>query len=307
MELIKFKLGEKYNLGKLAVALGEFDGLHIAHQELIKKAINYAKANNIKSAVVSFDPHPDYVLKKRFDQGYITPMKAKAEKLEELGVDYFIVIPFTIELAKLSPNDFINNYLKAFEIEKVVVGFDFRFGHRGSGNSDTLREHFKVEVVERITLHDEKIGSNEIRDYLIQGEMEKVKNMLGRYYNITGKVVSGNQVGRTLGIRTANIQIEERYQVLRKGVYAVYVSFNNKRYFGVCNIGNNPTINYVSIPRLEVHILDFNQEIYDEVISVDFVKFLRDEEKFASVEAMIAQINQDIINTKAILEKNICE
>lgn len=304
MELIHFDIKKKYELGPIAIALGEFDGLHLAHQELIKKAINYSKENNMKSAVFSFFPHPDFVLNKRSNRGYITPIKVKAEKLESLGVDYFVLIPFTIEFAALSPISFINDYLKVFDIREIVVGFDYKFGHRGSGNANLLSEHFNVEVVEKIELDHQKIGSNEIREFLLAGKMQSVYNMLGRYYNITGKVTTGNQVGRKLGIRTANIEIDEHYQVLRKGVYAVRVNFNGKVYNGVCNIGHNPTINYVSIPRLEVHILDFDQEIYDKEISVDFVYFLRDEEKFASVEEMIKQINQDIINTKEILEKN---
>lgn len=305
MELIRFESNKKYDLGPLAIALGEFDGLHLAHQELINKATKFAKKNNMKSAVFSFDPHPDFILKKKAYHGYITPLPAKMAKLESLGVDYFVLIPFTLEFAKLSPLDFINSYLKAFEIKKIVVGFDYRFGFKGSGNTELLKEHFDVEVIEKIEFANKKIGSNEIRDYLLKGDMAAVKNMLGSYYNITGKVVDGNKIGRTFGIRTANVQIDEQYQVLRKGVYAVFVNFNGVKYFGVCNIGNNPTINYVSIPRLEVHILDFSVEIYGKEISVDFVEFLRDELKFSSVEEMVIQINKDIINTKEILEKNI--
>jgi len=305
MELLNFKVDENYSLGKLAVALGEFDGIHLAHQKLINKVVNYAKAKNIKSAVISFDPHPDYVLNKRTNLGYITPLKEKVSKLAELGIDYLILIPFTLEFAKLSPLDFINNYLKKLDIDLLVVGFDYRFGYKGSGNVDTLKAYFNVDVVEKVELGNEKVGSNEIRSYLIKGDMDSVKKMLGRYYNITGKVVDGNKVGRTLGFKTANIQIEDEYQVLRKGVYAVFVNYQGKKYLGVCNIGNNPTINYVKIPRLEVHIFDFNQEIYGETINVEFVKFLRDELKFATTEAMIEQIHQDIKEAKVVLEKSL--
>ena len=305
MELIRFELDKKYDLGPLAIALGEFDGLHLAHQELINKATNYAKSQNMKSAVFSFDPHPDFILKKKEYHGYITPLPIKIKKLESLNVDYLVLMPFTLEFAKLSPLDFINHYLKAFDVKKVVVGFDYKFGFKGSGNSELLKEYFNVEVIDKMEFASKKIGSNEIRDYLLKGDMQAVKNMLGSYYNITGQVVNGNKVGRTFGIRTANVQIDEHYQVLRKGVYAVYVTYNGIKYLGVCNIGNNPTINYVSIPRLEVHILNFSEEIYDKEISVDFVEFLRDEFKFSSVDEMLVQINKDIVNTKEILEKNI--
>jgi riboflavin kinase/FMN adenylyltransferase len=131
--------------------------------------------------------------------------------------------------------------------------------------------------------------------------MEEAAKMLGRYYNITGVVEKGNQVGQRLGFRTANITLSEEYQLLKKGVYGVYVTLNGKKYLGVCNIGNNPTLNFVKRPRLEVHILDFNSMIYDQVLSVDFVVFLREEIQFDSVEALVAQIRQDIENTIQLL------
>lgn len=301
MELIYFSKLKKINYGPLAVALGEFDGLHLAHQELIKKAINYSKEKGIKSAVISFDPHPDFVLKKRVNKGYLTPLKDKQAFLEKLGVDYFIIIPFTVELASLSPEAFIKDYLNVFQIEKLIVGFDYKFGFRGSGNPELLKKHFNLEVVERIEYNKQKIGSNEIREHLIKGEIKEVTALMGRYYNITGKVVMGNKVGRTIGIRTANVEIEEEYQILKKGVYAVYVYFGNNKYRGICNIGNNPTINYVKIPRLEVHIFDFDQEIYDQEISVDFVEFIRPEVKFRTAKVMVERIGVDIAKAKEIL------
>ena len=305
MELIKFDLKEKYEIGKVAAALGEFDGLHLAHQKLILEAVNYAKNKNIKSAVISFDPHPDFVLGKREDTGYITPLSDKVRELEKLGVDYFIVIPFTLSLAKLKPQEFISAYLNKFKIEELVVGFDYRFGHRGSGDIKLLKEHFNLKVIDKITLDNQKVGSNEIREYLLEGDMDLVKHMLGRYYTVSGIVKTGNQVGRTLGIRTANITIEKDYQTLRHGVYATFIYFKNKKYFGVCNVGHNPTVNYIKIARIEVHIFDFEQEIYGEEIKIEFVKFLRPEIKFATVEKMISAINEDIKTAKRLLKATL--
>lgn len=305
MELIFLDENKKYDLGAISIALGEFDGLHLAHQSLISKTIEHAKKTNIKSAVFSFDPHPDFILKKRAYQGYITPMNEKKVLLEQLGVDYFIIIPFTVELSKYTPTEFENRILNKFDIKHIVVGFDYRYGHRGAGNYQTLQKKYNVEVVDKIELDNQKIGSNEIRNYLLAGQMDSVKAMLGRFYNITGIVIPGNKVGRELGFRTANIGINENYQVLRKGVYATFVTVRNKRYFGVCNIGNNPTVNYVEKARLEVHILDFDNDIYGEIISVDFVEFLRDEIKYNNIDDMLTQINQDVMNAKSILEKNI--
>lgn len=304
MELIHFEYHKNYNLGDLVIAMGEFDGLHLAHQELINRAISYAKKINAKSAVFSFDPHPDFVLKKRNNQGYITPLNVKIKALETLGVDYFVLIPFTLEFSKVLPHEFEERVLSKFSIKRIVVGFDYRYGYRGSGNADTLKQNFDVDVVQQIDFMNQKMGSNEIRELLLQGKIHEVTQMLGRYYNITGRVVSGNKVGRKMGIRTANVTLEEHYQILRKGVYAVFVNLNNRKYLGVCNIGNNPTVNYVEVPRLEVHILSFDEIIYNEIISVDFVEFLRDEIKFDSVDELINQINEDIMKTREILEEN---
>jgi riboflavin kinase/FMN adenylyltransferase len=302
MELIRFEFGKKYNLGNLCVALGEFDGLHLAHQTLIKRAIKSAGEINAKSAVISFDPHPDFILKKRENQGYLTPLNTKIRTLKDLGVDYFILIPFTLSLSKLPYEEFESTVLDEFSIKKLIVGFDYRYGFKGSGNTETLKKKYNVEVIDKILFKDEKMGSNSIREFLLAGRMDDVASSLGRYYNITGLVVGGNQVGRTIGIRTANINIDIEYQVLRKGIYGVIVEIKDKKYLGVCNIGNNPTLNYVEIPRLEVHILDFDETIYNEIISVDFVVFLRDEIKYDNKDELIKQINLDIENTRKLVE-----
>ncbi len=301
MEIIRFNNNQTYDLGPLVVALGEFDGLHVAHQALIQKTIDLSKSIGAKSAVLTFDPHPDFILKRRSYLGYLTPLNVKIQILENLGVDYLIIVPFTRELSQLSPAEFENQILKHLEIVHLIVGFDFRYGFKGVGNAASLAKNYSLTVIERINFENQKIGSNAVRDLLLEGRMEEAAKMLGRYYNITGVVERGNQVGRRIGFRTANITLSEEYQLLKKGVYGVYVTLNGKKYLGVCNIGNNPTLNFVKRPRLEVHILDFNSMIYDQVLSVDFVVFLREEIQFDSVEALVAQIRHDIENTIQLL------
>lgn len=301
MEIIRFENYQTYALGSLVVALGEFDGLHVAHRALIQKTIDLSRSIGAKSAVLTFDPHPDFILKRRSYLGYLTPLNVKIQILEEMGVDYLIIVPFTLELSQLSPAEFENQILKRFEIVHLIVGFDFRYGFKGAGNAASLSKNYSITVIERINFEDQKIGSNAVRDLLLEGRMEEATKMLGRYYNITGVVEKGNQVGRRIGFRTANITLSEEYQLLKKGVYGVYVTLNGKKYLGVCNIGNNPTLNYIKRPRLEVHILDFNSTIYDQVLSVDFVVFLREEIHFDTVEALVAQIRQDIENTIQLL------
>lgn len=304
MELIRISENIKANIkDNLVVAMGQFDGLHYAHLELLKTAKQISTNKNIKSAVISFDPHPDFILKKRENHGYITPLKEKRELLESVGIDYFILVHFTESVATMLPNDFIETFLRPLTIDTIVVGFDFKFGHRGTGKISDLESFTKVEVIEEIKYDDKKMGSELVRSYLESGEIKHVTNILGRYYNITGKVITGNQVGRKIGIRTANLWIDEDYHFLKKGVYAVFVTIDKKRYFGACNIGNNPSINYTEKPRLEVHILDFDQTIYDKEISVDFVYFLRDEIYYQDKDDLVKQIHQDIVDVRQILEK----
>ncbi len=303
MELINFDYQDYRNLGGLALAMGEFDGLHLAHQKLIAQAIDFARNNGLKSAVLTFDPHPDFVLKKRSYQGYITPLPEKVKTLEALGVDYLIIIDFTSEFASLMPEEFEDYVLGKLDIKKIFVGFDYRYGSKGLGNSLRLKEKYPTFVLDRIDFNNQKMGSEGVRELLRDGRVDIAALILGRYYNISGIVIPGNQVGRKIGIRTANISLEEDYYNLQIGVYAVIVYIDNKKYFGVCNIGHNPTINYLKRPRLEVHILDFQEDLYGKEISIDFVRFLRPEIKFSEIKELQKQIDNDIKEARKILEE----
>lgn len=310
MELIRCKINDSIKIEEpLAVAVGQFDGLHLAHTMLIQEAVKVAREKNIKSAVLTFDPHPDFILKKRDNHGYITPISSKASFIEKLGIDYLIIIEFSLEISQLEPSEFEEKFLFNLKIDTLVAGFDFRYGRMGKGNVNSLIELNKFSVIkfEEVKYQNQKMGSELVRKYLEDGDLDHVTNILGRFYNITGRVVPGNKVGRTLGFKTANINLEENYHFLRKGVYGVLVYIDDKRHLGVCNIGNNPSINYTEKPRLEVHIFDFDQFIYDQEISVDFVFFIRDEMKFDSLEELINQIHQDVVYTKEHLPKYIKE
>ena len=294
MELIKFDLKKKYSLPPLVAALGHFDGLHLAHQQLIAKTIGLAKSEDASSAVITFDPHPDYVLKKRQPVGYLTPLTDKAEALKTMGIDYLIVVPFTIEISRLASDDFETAVLDKFNIRKIVIGFDYRYGFQGRGNAETLKRKYSVFVLEAITYRNEKMGSNAVRQMLMTGHMEAVREVLGKYYQITGKVVSGRRVGRTYGIRTANVDIPADYQPLKIGVYAVIVTVCAVRYRGVANYGMKPTFKPTGAAKLEVHIIDFSEMIYNEEITVEFIRYLREERPFPDVAALAAQIRADI-------------
>lgn len=294
MDIIRKKYNEELTFDEQAVAvMGQFDGLHVGHVSLIKEAINQGKQNNMKVAVVTFDPHPDFVLRKRENFGYITPLNKKLELLEGLGVDYVVLLNFDLDLSKLSPEEFHVRFLKSFDI--IVVGSDYRYGFRGQGNINTLKEtNKKIIAYELLKTDDKKIGSNMIREYLMDGKVEEIYSLLNRYYSISGNVSHGSKVGRTLGIHTANIELEEEYQVIKKGVYVVYVNIDNQKHLGVCNIGVNPTINTLDKMRLEVHILNFNNEIYDKHINIEIIKRIRDEMHFDTVDKLVKQIHDDI-------------
>ncbi|MGD9605272.1 MAG: riboflavin biosynthesis protein RibF [Bacilli bacterium] len=299
--MIYFDEQENYLIGNLALAIGEFDGLHVAHQHLIKKMIEKADELNLKKTILTFDPHPDFILRNKSYSGYLTPLNEKITILRNMGVELLIIVPFTKSLSQLSHQAFEEKILQKFSISHLVVGFDFRYGYKGSGNATLLSEKYPTTIIPKMMLNEHKIGSNVIREYLQKGDLLNANAMLGRYFSIEGKVEAGNQIGQKIGIRTANMTLKEEYQMLKKGVYAVYVDFKNQRWVGVCNIGNNPTLNFTKKPRLEVHILDFEDMIYDEVLTVRFVSFLRDEIKFRNVQALITQIQEDIKNTRTLL------
>ncbi|MDD4077161.1 MAG: riboflavin biosynthesis protein RibF [Bacilli bacterium] len=298
MELIKFDLEKQYSLPPLVAALGHFDGLHLAHQRLIEKTMFLAKSEDARSAVITFDPHPDYVLKKRKPAGYLTPLTDKAEAIAAMGVDYLIVVPFTLEISRLTSDDFENAVLDKFNIKKIVIGFDYRYGFQGRGNDATLRRKYPVYVLEAITYQNEKMGSDAVRRMLMDGHMEAVRDVLGKYYQISGKVVSGHRIGRTYGIRTANVDIPADYQPLKIGVYAVIVTVRGCRYHGVANYGIKPTFKPSGTAKLEVHIIDFSETIYNEEITVEFVRYIREEKPFPDVAALAAQIRDDIETVK---------
>lgn len=280
----------------LSVALGYFDGLHIGHQLVIKEAIEYAKANGLKSAVMTFSPNPNVILKKLTCEQLITPPLEKIRLLKQLGVDYLIILTFNEDLASLEAVDFINRYLIGLNVNHVSTGFDFRFGKKGEGSVELLykySEKFSLNVTAKKEIENEKIGSTQIKSYLAVGNIQKANEMLGRPYTISGIVISGQQKGRQIGFPTANIGLQEPYIIPKNGVYIVKAIVGDQTYPAMCNIGHNPTFNFIDRLSIEVHILDFNQDIYGQAVKVEFYERLRDEERFASIQALMTQLDCD--------------
>ncbi len=305
MELVRINLDNLTKIKEPIIAtIGQFDGIHLAHMALIKKTQELARSKNLKSAVFTFDPHPDFILKREIVNTYITPLNDKKAILENLAIDYLIIIEFNQEIANMSPKDFVNNILVANMVKEVVVGFDFSFGKGGIGKpSDisTLTDgKIIAHIVDEIKYKDEKMGSSLVKSLLKQGDVLDVKNILGRFYKIKGIVVKGNQVGRTLNIPTANLKVNQEFSKLLPGVYVVLVTYQNQKYLGIANLGNNPSFNLASEMLLEVHIFDFEEDIYNKMIEVEFVDYIRKEIIFATKDAFILQIAKDKAYAKKI-------
>ncbi|HWL26616.1 MAG TPA: riboflavin biosynthesis protein RibF [Ureibacillus sp.] len=294
------QLNEREVSTSYSLAVGFFDGVHRGHQAVIHSAISKAKELNVQSAVMTFDPHPSIVLGGRKEKVfYITPLQQKIHIFEELGVDTVFVVQFTSDFAKLTPEEFINFFIRGLNVVHVTAGFDFSFGAFGKGNMDTMKElsngEYGVTVVEKLTDDEEKISSTRIRKSLQDGDMEEVHHLLGRPFAVPGIVVHGDKRGRTIGFPTANIQSQEGSFIPATGVYAVRILVQDEWYDGVCNVGYKPTFKNPEDKQLsiEVHILDFNKNIYGEEVVVGWYKRIRSEQKFDGIESLKAQIEKD--------------
>lgn len=301
-----FPFAENYQTERQVMAIGFFDGVHLGHQEVIRKAIYLAKSEKLTSSIMTFDPHPREVLGHHPNAQYITPLEEKLERFAECGLERAYILTFNRTLSLLTPEQFIHEVLFTLHVDTVVVGFNFTYGHLGRGTVDMMREiganQMKVNVIRPFHMDNIKASSTVIREKLRAGELDKVAQLLGRPYSMTGKVVQGLGRGRTIGIPTANIEPRDNYIIPRQGVYAVRVTVNSMIYNGVMNIGMKPTFDDdPDKPTLEVHILEFDQSIYGESIEIQWIKYIRAEQKFLSVDSLVKQIQADIVVAKEIL------
>ncbi|AIQ18950.1 bifunctional riboflavin kinase/FAD synthetase [Paenibacillus sp. FSL L8-0436] len=287
-------------------ALGQFDGLHRGHASVITSAVALARKQGVPAAVMTFHPHPKDVMGKGDYDGYLTPAKDKQELLAGMGVDILYIIEFNEQLSRVSPQDFVSVMLLPLHIVTAVIGFDFRFGYMGEGDADMLRELgngvMNVETVPPFLLEGEKVSSSGIRKSLQNGDLTLANAWFGRCYHLRGVVGHGEKRGRTIGFPTANLQLEDRYVIPAKGVYAVRVFYKEDVLYGVMNVGVKPTFHEGMIaPSFEVHLFDFAGDIYEEELKVELVSFIRPERKFESIDALISQIAADAETAKELL------
>ncbi|MET3288543.1 UNVERIFIED_CONTAM: riboflavin kinase/FMN adenylyltransferase [Brevibacillus sp. OAP136] len=286
-----------------ALAIGYFDGVHLGHSRVIQKAMDVAHQKELKSAVMTFDPHPREVLGRSGYTRYLTPLDEKLEQFEKLGVDIVYVMKFDIPFSSIYPEEFINECLLPLQCRHVVVGFDYTFGYRGTGTAQTLQEmsagRYGMDIVGPVNRLGEKVSSTIIREYLHNGDVEQARHLLGRPYKVKGVVVHGDKRGRTIGFPTANVAVDKPYLIGKNGVYGVRIHVGGKTYYGVMNIGIKPTFELEKKEKsLEVHMFDFHDTIYGERVEVELLFMLRDEQKFAGVEPLIAQIKKDVAEAK---------
>jgi riboflavin kinase/FMN adenylyltransferase len=294
---------------KAVLTIGNFDGVHIGHQALFHEVIETAENIDGTSIAMTFDPHPIRVLKQNGHPPLITLYEQKAELIERTHIDVLICIPFTREFAALSAEEFVRDLLVGkIGMQAIVVGNDYSFGKNREGNIDLLKTYasrygFEVIVADWIKMSKgfaERISSTKIRQLVTDGLMEQAEKMLGRYYQIRGRVVTGrDRGGKLLGIPTANINLHDEL-CPKIGIYAVTGECRGKPFKGVANIGYSPTFKDYEF-TVEVHIFDFDDNIYDEKIRVNFIKRIRDEIKFSNISELIDQIKKDIAAAREIL------
>lgn len=286
------------------VTIGTFDGVHLGHREVISELKRISALSGGDSVVFTFEPHPRIIIAPHEDSLRLLSTKdEKINLMEKIGIDHLVIYPFTKEFSKLSYNEFITNILvEKMKISSLVVGYDHRFGQGRKGNFNSLELlsnslNFKVEQLSQLLVDDMVVSSTKIRLALEAGDITKANHFLGYRYTLSGKVIEGEQLGRKLGFPTANIETFDRYKLVPgDGVYAVLVETGGKTYKGMLNVGIRPTVNFNADHKsIEVHIFDFDTDIYNSDITLFFVEKIRDEQKFADIVELHDQLIKDQI------------
>ena len=283
--------------------IGTFDGVHIGHQKIIERLVNTAKKENLKSTVLTFFPHPRMVLQKDANIKLINTIDERRKILETQGLDYLVIKPFTTSFSRLTAEEFVTKVLvEQLNVKKVIIGYDHHFGRNRAANIDDLKRfgqtyNFEVEEISAQDINDVSISSTKIRTALMDGDIQTANLFLGYNFMLEGTVVKGKGLGKTIGFPTANINIKEDYKLIPKqGVYVIQSQYHKQTVYGIMNIGTNPTINKDDKQFIEVHLFNFNKNIYNDIITVEFLHRIRDEQKFDSIEDLKNQIQHDKTN-----------
>ena len=300
-----------------SVTIGNFDGVHLAHQNIIKKVVNTANENNLKSIIVTFEPYPQFFFNKNESQNIvkISSFKEKYKILESLGVDYLIILKFNENFSKIIAHDFIKDILvNKLKTKFLYIGDDFCFGYKRQGSyklleSQAKKYEFNLTKINKLDYKEIRISSTNVRELLNKGNIKLSQKLLGRNFGVFGKVVRGLGLGHKLGFPTANIRIKDKKVIKLSGIFAVKVKINNNVEFGVASWGIRPTVVSTGDSVLEVYIFDYSQNLYGKEVYIEFVDKIRDEIKFSNLEELTENIKNDVKKAKDILgsKENIKE
>jgi riboflavin kinase/FMN adenylyltransferase len=302
-------ISETSDLKDTIVTIGTFDGVHLGHQKILKKLVELKNKNGGETLLFTFDPHPRKVLfPEQRDLKLITTTQEKCELLKQFGIDNILVFPFTIEFSKMSAEDYISNIIsETLKTKTLVIGYDHRFGSNREGNIETLKQvsgnyNFDLIEIPAQEINQLNISSTRIRKAIEEGEIEVANSFLGYSFFMSGIVIKGKQLGRTIGYPTANIELLDLDKIKPKtGVYAVNVVIDQIKFKGMLNVGCNPTTDSDRIQKIEVNIFDFNKDIYGKIIKIEFIKHLRNEVKFANLDELKEQLAKDKIACEKIV------
>ena len=302
---MKAHLTEKTNT---VVTIGTFDGVHIGHQKIIQRLIEVGKFKDLKPTILTFFPHPRMVLQKDANIKLLNTIDEKESIMQIFGLKNLVVEKFTKEFSRLTAKDFVENILvKKLKVKHVIIGYDHHFGRNRSANIEDLKVFgkeygFEVESITAQDINEVAVSSTKIRTALLEGNIKTANSYLGYPFLITGNVVKGKGLGKTICFPTANIEIKQPYKLIPKqGVYLVKSNINNESVYGMMNIGTNPTFNG-KMQTIEVHFFNFNNNLYNKIIIVEFLKRMRNEKKFESVNALKKQLLIDKNNALALIK-----
>lgn len=283
------------------VTIGTFDGVHLGHKAILKRLVETAKKEDLDSVVLTFFPHPRMVLQQDMDLKLINTIEERAELLEKTGLDNLVVHPFTHAFSRLTALEYVRDILvNSLKAKKIIIGYDHRFGRNRTANIDNLKEfgkiyNFEVEEISAKELDDVAISSTKIRKALEAGDVETANSYLGYNFMISGKIIHGKKIGRTIGYPTANLHLQEHYKLVpHNGIYVVQALLDGKPHYGICSIGTNPTVGGTE-KTIETYFFNFDWELYGKRITIEFLKYIRDERTFDSLEALRDEIEKDEI------------
>lgn len=288
------------------IALGTFDGIHLGHQKVIKTLVEECSEKKLKSVLFTFSNHPREVVNVGAHISRIMTIDEKVKIAEKMGIDYLVILKFDKEFMSIEARSFIEDLLiETLNAKLLSVGYNFRFGHNAKGDVQLLKNYtdiFELIVTKAVYEQEFNVSSTLIRELLEDGNIEKANSLLGRYYKLTSTVVKGKELGKTLGFPTANLKIFENMTRLKPGVYITISEINGVEYKSATNVGFNPTFDQ-DVFNIETFILDFDLDIYGEDLTVKFIKRLRDELKFDSLDNLMKQIAEDVEKTKEYFDE----